>query len=70
MSFFKNRVAWAISYMKNASLVFYPLRGNYQLTEIGKSVFKEKIDHINIAYLKKFEGHKNGRVHPLKATIL
>ena len=40
------------------NLVFYPLRGNYQLTEIGKSVFNEKIEHINIAYLKKFEGYK------------
>lgn len=58
MSLFKNRVAWALSYMKNAGLIFYPQRGVYQITDIGKSVFNENIESINIAYLKKFEGYK------------
>lgn len=58
MGLFKNRVAWAISYLKNSGLVFYPQRGVYQITEVGKQVLTENIDYINIAYLKKFEGYK------------
>ncbi len=58
MGLFKNRVAWAISYMKNAGLIFYPQRAVYQITEIGKNVLSEKIDFINIAYLKKLDGYK------------
>jgi restriction system protein len=58
MGLFKNRVAWAISYLKNAGLIFYPKRAVYQVTEVGKKALGENIDYINIAYLKKFEGYK------------
>ena len=36
MGLFKNRVAWALSYLKNSGLIFYPKRGVYQITETGK----------------------------------
>jgi len=56
---FKNRVGWALSYLKNSGLLYYPKRGVYQLTEIGRNVLKSDIDYINIAYLKQFEAYKN-----------
>lgn len=59
MSLFKNRVGWATSYLKNSGLIFYPRRGVYQLTDVGKEVLTRKIDYINIAYLKQFDGYKN-----------
>ena len=59
MSLFKNRVAWALSYLKNSGLIFYPKRGVYQITETGTKVLGEKIDYINIPYLKQFQGYKD-----------
>lgn len=59
MGLFKNRVAWALSYLKNSGLIFYPKRGVYQITETGKKVLTEKIDYINISYLKQFQGYKD-----------
>lgn len=58
MGLFKNRIGWATSYLKNSGLIFYPRRGVYQITDMGKSVLSEQIDYINIAYLKQFEGYK------------
>lgn len=58
MGLFKNRVAWAISYLKNAGLLFYPQRGVYQITDIGTKVLEEGVDKINIAYLKRFDDYK------------
>lgn len=55
---FKNRVTWAISYLKNAGLINYPQRGVYQITDTGKQLLKENIDSINISYLKKFDAFK------------
>lgn len=59
MGLFKNRLAWALSYLKNSGLIFYPQRGVYQITEVGKKALQEGIKSINITYLKKFEGYKN-----------
>ena len=56
---FKNRVTWAISYLKNAGLISYPQRGVYQITDLGKAVLQERPDKINLAYLKKFDEFKN-----------
>jgi restriction system protein len=58
MGLFKNRLAWAISYLKNAGLLFYQRRGVYQITETGKKVLEEGVTQINIAYLKQFEEYK------------
>jgi restriction system protein len=55
---FKNRVTWAISYLKNAGLIIYPQRGVYQITDTGKQLLQEKVDSINISYLKKFDTFK------------
>jgi restriction system protein len=55
---FKNRVAWAISYLKNAGLLFYARKGVYQITEAGQQVLREGVSKINMAYLKKFDAYK------------
>lgn len=56
---FKNRVTWAISYLKNAGLIGYPQRGVYQITDTGKAALKENPGKINLAYLKRFDEYKN-----------
>jgi restriction system protein len=56
---FKNRVTWAISYLKNAGLLTYPQRGVYQITESGKEALLENPTKINLAYLKKFDEYKS-----------
>lgn len=56
---FKNRVAWAVSYLKNAGLLQYAKRGVYQITEVGQNVLKEGISSINLSYLKKFDAYKS-----------
>ena len=55
---FKNRVTWAISYLKNAGLIEYPKRAVYKITESGKSIFKEDLTAITTGYLKKFEAYR------------
>lgn len=55
---FKNRVTWAISYLKNAGMIYYPQRGVYAITEVGKDVLKDNIKSINTNYLKKFDAYK------------
>jgi len=55
---FKNRLTWAISYLKNAGLLYYPQRAVYRITDAGKHVLAESIESINTAYLKKFDTYK------------
>ncbi len=55
MGLFKNRIAWSVSYLKNAGLLFYPQRGVYQITDLGKQELAKGHTHINIAYLKTLE---------------
>jgi restriction system protein len=49
---FKNRLAWSVSYLKNAGLVSSSRRGVYQITKTGKEVLKKNLPSINIAFLK------------------
>lgn len=51
---FTNRVAWAKTYLKKAGLIQYTKRGVIQITERGIKVSKEKIDKIDVKYLKQF----------------
>ena len=55
---FKNRATWSISYLKNAGLISYVKRAVYQITDMGHTVFKDNVDYISTAYLKKFAGFK------------
>lgn len=53
-STFANRVAWAYSYLKQAGLISSPKRGQYEITERGRTVLKERPPKIDIALLSKF----------------
>ncbi|GAB4093057.1 restriction endonuclease [Flaviaesturariibacter terrae] len=55
---FKNRVTWAVTYLKKAGLLQAVKRGVYQITEAGLAILKQNIDYINLAYLEKFDAYK------------
>ena len=56
-----NRIAWAISYLKMADLIYYPQRGIYKITENGKNVLINPPEKITINYLKQFENFSKNR---------
>jgi restriction system protein len=51
---FGNRVAWALSYLKQAGLAESPRRGMYRMTPRGAGVLAEHPDRIDIQYLMRF----------------
>jgi len=51
---FANRVAWADSYLKQASLILSPRRGVYEITDRGRSVLAENPSRIDISFLSRF----------------
>lgn len=56
-----NRMAWAISYLKMAELIYYPQRGIYKITDNGKKVLKNPPERITIGYLKQFASLSKNR---------
>ncbi|MEA3293621.1 MAG: restriction endonuclease [Euryarchaeota archaeon] len=58
---YSNRIAWAISYLKMAELIFSPKRGSYQITEEGVNVLKSPPEKITISFLKQFENFSKNR---------
>jgi len=58
---YSNRIAWAISYLKMAELVFSPKRGSYRITEDGVSVLKNPPEKITVSFLKRFENFSKNR---------
>jgi restriction system protein len=56
-----NRIAWAISYLKMAELIYYPQRGIYKISDQGKNLLKNPPEKINIAYLKQFDSFNKNR---------
>jgi restriction system protein len=50
-----NRIAWAVSYLKMAELIFSPKRGTYKTTDLGKKILLNKPEKITISFLKQFE---------------
>lgn len=51
----RNRVGWARTYLKKALLLDTPRRGVFVITERGQQVLGERLEKINVAYLKRFE---------------
>ena len=58
---YSNRIAWAISYLKMAELIFSPKRGSYRITEEGVNVLKNPPEKITISFLKQFENFSKNR---------
>jgi restriction system protein len=51
---FDNRVGWARTYLKKAGLVASPKRAMMQITPRGLEILKQKPEHIDVGYLKRF----------------
>lgn len=51
---FYNRVAWAGTYLRKASLLNSPRRGRFQITQRGLDVLKHPPQQINVAFLEQF----------------
>ncbi|MDX2255959.1 MAG: restriction endonuclease [Pseudanabaenaceae cyanobacterium bins.39] len=56
---FFNRIAWAISYLRNSGLIFSPERGKYQISTLGLQVIKSLPKKITIRFLKEINANKN-----------
>jgi len=54
----KNRIGWAITYLKKAGLLQSPKRAHIQITELGQSVLAENPEKINVRFLKQFESFR------------
>ena len=50
-----DRVSFTIQYLRRSILIKTVNRGNYQITERGKKVFKEDIDKFDLEYLYRFK---------------
>ena len=55
---YKNRIGWALTYLKKANLIESPTRATFIITELGKSVLKEKPETIDQEFLMKFDSFK------------
>ena len=51
---FANRVAWALTYLKQARLLESPRRGSYKITDRGKEVLSSPPPRVDIDFLKQF----------------
>jgi restriction system protein len=51
---FRNRVAWARTYLKKAGLLDSPKRGHMQITQRGSNVLSNPPERITNTYLKQF----------------
>jgi restriction system protein len=53
---YKNRIGWALTYLKKAKIIESPARASFQITELGHKVLDEDPQVVDQNYLKKFEG--------------
>lgn len=51
---FDNRVGWARTYLKKAGLIESVQRGQFRITDRGRSVIKEQPKRIDVVFLKQF----------------
>ena len=51
---FDNRVGWARTYLKKASLFISPKRGFFQITDKGKEILSQSPSEINLKFLNQF----------------
>jgi restriction system protein len=51
---FDNRVYWARTYLKQAGLLNFPERGQFQITGVGKGVLADKPPRIDVKFLERF----------------
>ena len=51
---YRNRIAWARTYLKKAGLLESPGRGKIRITDLGRSVLANPPEKLNVSFLKKF----------------
>ncbi len=64
---FANRVAWAKVYLERAGLLSSPGRGQFQITERGRTVLENPPPVIDIKYLEAFPEFLEFRAKPLES---
>lgn len=52
---YKNRIMWAIQYLKNAGLIASVARGTYEITDQGRKALRKDADKIDLHYLEQFD---------------
>jgi restriction system protein len=57
----ENRVAWARTYLKKASLIESTRRGYNKITSRGIGVLKQNLQRIDISYLEQYDEFKTFR---------
>ena len=55
---FKDRVAWARTYLKKAGLIFSPQRATSKITKEGLKVIKKAPSKLDLKYLERFESYR------------
>jgi restriction system protein len=58
---FENRVNWARTYMKKATLIESPKRGVHRITKRGLDTLKKMPERIDVTYLGQFQEFKDFR---------
>jgi restriction system protein len=51
---FRNRVAWALGYLKQAGLLESPQRGRYRITQRGREALASNPQRIDIGFLERY----------------
>lgn len=65
---YKNRIGWAVTYLKKAELLEYPSRGIIQITLRGKEVLKQNPETIDNSFLKQFDEFNEFRKRNTKSN--
>lgn len=58
---FRSRTGWALSYMKQAGLVFSPRRGWYEIAPLGREVLAAAPERLDNEFLMRFDGFRDFR---------
>lgn len=67
---FSNRVSWAVSYLKQASLLESPGRGLFRIGEAGRNLLASPPDRITIRYLSEhFPAFQEFRARAIKGKV-
>ncbi|MFM6059430.1 MAG: restriction endonuclease [Microcystis aeruginosa] len=67
---FANRVGWAKTYLKKAGLIDSPQRATFVISEKGKEILSQNLDHIDTKFLRQFPEFKEfTRVNKQNETI-
>jgi len=69
---FRNRIAWAHGYLKQAGLLESPQRGRYRITQRGREALESTPERIDIGFLERYPEFQDfrARTAPTNTTIV